>query len=728
MLVAALILLVPLWFLHRYYFYGDTQIGSFGQWHHFGTELRAGRWPLIDLQRWRAGNYVAEGQWGQWNPLVMLISLAASYASNALVFCTVLKFMAAMASSLGGNLLAPSYGAREEAAFVVGVTQPLGGVTQYLDQTTWSTGLHVLAMLPFAWWGIRRTSLHGANPFAALAFGYLTITIGYVYGTIYLALVFVGCLVDAALLRDWRAVTRVLVLGVCAGLLTVTVYLPGLLTAPVTTRASWAIFNTTSLPVSLADYAAAVIPTGVVPPSLGRTDVGPLGYIAWFLPLLAWVRPSRARRAMRPLAGLLIVLVAIALWSLGPTQIGPLRYPVRVLPVVVLCSLLLTAVLASRAIRRPTVGQLGLSILWVFVAAFLTISRALFAVQAQVVSFVLVCLALTLVWWVWRRGTPVDGPPRSRLPAAVVVVMSVCSLGFVVLQHAYYPTPQSKERNMPALVSDYRRTLEGSVGDIFMVGTPNSAIQADASQTSDFLTASAWYVTEKPIQNTYTTIGFATYNERYCMTLIGGVCRPALAMLRSTEPETGVSRLDLLSVSTVLIRREGISEQALADPPAGWRVGRETPLSVMWVREHPAPAAGGVVWSSPGTTVTTLSQDTRTVRLRVTAAPAEGGRVAFSRLAWPGYRVDGGGGLSTHLVDDYLTTVDLPASTQGKIVTLRFDPPGWHLELAAWVASIAMSLAWALLALGSSVRRGRASRRRGPAPDASAEAGEPALS
>ena len=42
-IVSVLVLfVVPMLWTHRYYFYGDTQIGSFGQWHHFGTELRAG--------------------------------------------------------------------------------------------------------------------------------------------------------------------------------------------------------------------------------------------------------------------------------------------------------------------------------------------------------------------------------------------------------------------------------------------------------------------------------------------------------------------------------------------------------------------------------------------------------------------------------------------------------------------------------------------------------------
>ena len=53
-----------------------------------------------------------------------------------------------------------------------------------------------------------------ANPLPAALLCYLVVTIGYVYAPLYLAIVLVGCLVEAAVLRRRSAFLRVLALGV----------------------------------------------------------------------------------------------------------------------------------------------------------------------------------------------------------------------------------------------------------------------------------------------------------------------------------------------------------------------------------------------------------------------------------------------------------------------------------------------------------------------------------
>lgn len=75
--------------------------------------------------------------------------------------------------------------------------------------------------------------------------------------------------------------------------------------------------------------------------------------------------------------------------------------------------------------------------------------------------------------------------------------------------------------------------------------------------------------------------------------------------------------------------------------------------------------------------------------------PESGGRVTFSRLAWPGYRVSGAATLAEP-PDTYLLTVDVPASARGETLTVRFSPPGWPLEVAAWLVSVLASVAWIL--------------------------------
>ncbi len=697
---------VPLTQNSRYYFYGDTQVGSFGQWYHFGELLRAGHWPLIDLTTWRAGNFVAEGQWGLFSPLVMVIALASTVAPNAVVLASAVKILTLLTAALGTFLLARTYRLHPAAAYVAGLAVTGGGVTQYLDSPSWMTGLLVWALLPWAWWGIRRTMLDRRNPFPALLAGYLVVTVGYVYGTLLLAVVVAVSLVDCVLARDRTAFLKVLGIGVCGGLVAVTIYLPGILTASVTTRDTWEILNDGQLTIDVRALLVSVLPTGVVNNILGEASPLPVGYIAWFVPLLAWVDPRRLRGRVRPLVGVIVMTTVTTLFALGPSDVGPLRWPVRVMPFVVLGVVLIVVALVSQGLRRPSPGRVLLSLAWVGVAFYLSVTRALEDVRAAQAGAALVGLGIVLVWLVLlvlgsRRA---HGTLAGRSLATVLaLVIGGWSVGLTYAQHRFYPNPPSKNRNMPTDVADYALPLRQAQGDVMMLGHQIDTVIADPSAARELLIGSSWLVNPHPVQSTYTTIGFTAYNQRYCINFIGETCWRALRELTSVEATTGEQRVDLLSVNTLLVVRSSLPNASAADPPEGWRVAESTDLAVTWVRTVPVPTAGGVVATSDGTAVEQLSSDARTVRFRVTSTGALGGRVTFSRLAWPGYTATGAS--LAPPVDGYLLAVRVPAGSDGQVVTVHFDPPGWRAEVAAWWVSVGLGVLWSLGMLVVQVRR-----------------------
>jgi hypothetical protein len=691
---------IPLFWTHRYYFYGDTQIGAFPQWYHLGTELRAGHWPVLSPDNWRAGNYTAEGQWGTWNPLIMVIGLGASFASNAMYFSVIVKALMFVTVATGGYVLARSYGTPRRAAYLVGIALPLGGETQYLDSPTWVTGLLVWSLLPWAWWAIRRTMLHRGNPFPALAISYLIVTVGYVYGTMYLALVIVACLVDAWVQRDRAALLRVFLIGVSAGLLTVTVYLPGILSASVTTRADTGLYYDAKLPVDLRDLVVSVLPTGIVPARLTQRSFFPIHYTSWFLPLLMRIDVARMRTFVKSLTGVFVMLGLSILYAIGPSVVGPLRYPARTLPYIVLGAVLLTVVLVSRASARPTRARLAASLGWVVVAAYLSISRAKSETPEVASSLVLVLIGILVVWLLTRRDR------AARFPSVpTVAFMAVWSILLLGVTHHFDPLPNSTNRNMPSAVSAYKQQLAGAQGDAMLVGDPQEYALTHPAAAKDFLVGSSWYVAGHPIQNTYTVIGFSAYNDRYCMIFNGGTCAKLLDTLFTVEPTTGMPRIDLLRVSTLLIRKADFTKDkaAIANPPAGWHVVKDNAAALMWVRDQPLPTAGDIAWTSDGTRVQLLSRDDRSVRFKVLEAPSSGGTVVFSRLAWPGYSTSEG--TFADPVDRYLLTLDVPAGSAGRTVDVSYSPPAWGIAVGAWGLSVLLTLVLTGLALWDRRRR-----------------------
>jgi hypothetical protein len=687
---------IPLLYTPRFYFLGDTQIGAYGQWYHLGQKLLTGEWPLLDLQAWHGGNYIAEGQWGLFSPLTMGIGLLATVIEHAVVFVTVVKFVMLAAGAVGAFLLARSYGIPQHVAYVAGVAVTLGGATQYLDAPEWVTSQMVWTLIPYAWWSTRRTMTRNANPLTPLVFGLSTVTVGYVYGTLYLAVVFVACLVDAWVTRNLPGAVRVLLIGVCCGLVAVTVYLPGILSASVTTRASWGVLSEGRLQADLPGLLGSMIPTVRSPSSPTPPMVQyPAHYIAWFLPLVAWIDLREARRLLRPAAGLLTVIVVGVLWALGPNQIGPLRWPIRVMPFLSLAVIVFVALCWSRAtLRRPPIRRLVLSLAMPIGAAYLIVSRFWDDRWMTFVSTMVVLIGLVLLWFLTQWADAHSRAGRPTPPVMLALFIVGWSVLAMAVQHSYYGFPTAVDRNMPSTISGYSTQVSTAKGDAIMVGNPEMAVLTDPAAVRDFLIASSWYVNPHPIQNVYSTIGFTAYNELYGMRFDGATYPWLADVLFEFEPRTGMRRVDLLSVSTILLVRSELPEAALLNPPDGWSVAEQTPYAVTWVRDLSLPPAGGLVWASSGLNVTQLSTTTRVLRLQVNQAPADGGTVVLSRLAWPGYSAEGA--TLAPPTDGYLLTVAVPPGSSGTTVTVRYSPPGWGVEqLTGWLG-LGIGLLWSL--------------------------------
>ena len=117
---------------------------------------------------------------------------------------------------------------------------------------------------------------------------------------------------------------------------------------------------------------------------------------------------------------------------------------------------------------------------------------------------------------------------------------------------------------------------------------------------------------------------------------------------------------------------------------------------VTWVRDRPLPTAGGVRRSSAGTRIHEVARTETSTTFVVDQVGGQDASVVLSRIAWPGYQVEGAtfdDPLGGHLVRVELSTEDI-----GSTVTVRFRPPGWRLEVAALGAAILLGIAWAVSA------------------------------
>lgn len=706
-LVTVLAALIPVIFNHRFYFYDDTQIGAYPIWVEIGQMLRSGQWPLFSAEGWQAGNYAAEGQWGIFSPITLGIGFASTFVSNALIFSTLVKAAFLATASVGIYLVSRNLGALPPWAFVAGIASTLAGFTVYLDSPSWVTGLMVWAFLPFVWWSLRRMCYQHKSPLPVLISGYLLVTVGYVHGTIMMVLLFVAVIVEVLVRRDWKPLAKTVTSGAVLGLVALAVYLPGVLTLRSTVRTQ-GVANTNLLTVDLTGLAGAALPSNLPQVATwwwGSFAPAPLTYIAWFLPLFALVNFRQLRRLTPGIASVPVFLLLSLMITLAPSDLGPLRTPVRLMPYVCLAVIVLLCVALSLARVSSVSRTRWLSTAAVFIGSVYlgwTGKPELWNVSARMVLIMTAGFGLTAVALHKIRT-------RSKANGVVAAVLVATSLALAFPQHYYFPNPPVQDFKLPSDTSKYSTQLSGSKGQAVVVGTPSAL---DPSIWAESLVGNMWYLNPASVHNLYSPIQNAAYSKDLCLGSRGESCKELSTKLFEIDSTSGEPLADLLRVDTVQIVRDagdpsGV-ELAKATPPSGWSVASRTPNTVMWTRDRPLGSVGAPVYASEGTEIEPVSNSSTQVTFKVNEVPASGGSVALGRIAWPGYTADGA--TIGDPLRGYLLTVNVAPDMAGETVTVTFQPPGWNVEIASLAAALLLGTAWSLV---HALRR----RRRPESPD-----------
>lgn len=708
--------LIPLLFNRRYYWIDDTQSGAYGQWYEIGNRVLEGNGSFLNPTVWQSGNYLAEGAWGLFSPLLWGVGLASHVVPSAIGFAMAVKLACMIVGGLGLFLLAREFGADRPWAAAVAVAAPFAGMTFYMDATSWVNGLMAWALMPLAWATIRRAVFSGRSPAIAIVAGASMIGIGYVHATIFLGIAVAATVVEAFLSRDRVAIVRSFAIALAVGSFAVIVHLPGLLSASVSGRVQ-TIVNTGLLTVDLSGLFASSTPLGS--PQVGLfggwiTPDSPLVYVAWFLPFFAFVRWRELVDLLSRRISVVIVLAVGVIGVLLPSDFGPLRIPLRMMPYVVMTVLIILAVGMSRAPATPlSRRRLGFALAYVVASGWLTFVQA-----PKYGPAVLAAVAASgfAVWVVYRIGTRADTTSgtafapfrRIGFATSAAIVAIVGSVAFVLPQHYVQPRGPLLDYEVGTELADFRSQLAGAEGDTIVVGgVLGGAINAD--DWAETLVANLWYIPDPSVQNAYTVVFYPGYQDKMCMEYQGSTCPELYERLFEPQPETGLPLADLIGVSSVQVVKSDVPEDIWRTVPDGWHIVSDTERTRLIVRDAPVPGAGSVVWTSEGTRVQVDHADEMGVTFTVDEVPEGGGTVALSRIPWPGYSVDGGT-IAEEPIEGFLLGVDVPAGSDGSTVTVSYRAPGWPLQLAAAILLVVVLLGWSALRTYGRLRPGSGGR------------------
>ncbi|MGW4774644.1 hypothetical protein ACWEO2_42255 [Nocardia sp. NPDC004278] len=672
----------------RHFYTDDTESQYGPMWVMLGRQLRAGHFPALVPWEWMSGNYSME-EAGLYNPPQLLVDLIAPSVDNLALYVTVVKLIFSIIAALGVYRICLVYGARPQWAAVAGVAFPLSGWFLFFDEASWATSLTGTAWMVHAWASAVGYTRGRSGPIPVFVFLYLAISVQYVFPAVESALMIVAVAVGEVIYqRRWAPPLRLLLAAGCAGLAGLETYLPGMLSSPVTWRGNERILNDPFLTVPWSESLNASLPSTV--PAFtgwwGYVQPLPMVYIAWFvIPALAFIDWRAARASARELSGVALFATAVLMWCAGPGRIGPLRWPARVLPMVALALLVLVCVLLSRYgsfahWRRRGVAA-GVLIGLLFVRSFSADPHDV--LRHLVAAAVVAAIGAAAVWLVRTRGVAVG---------CVLTIVSMFPIAYWQV-HSAPPTPMSY--GFPERRSEMTATFPHFDGVTLQLADRALLRGDDRSLAGAYGSLSFGnYAKNMGLDyvNAYTPIGYAAFSAILCMGWDGSTCPDAYRRAFDIESSTGRTIVDLMKVDRVVLQRAQYPEAGDHPAPPGWKwvdyPGHEHYIWVLERESGPISTKNGLIADTSGVTATSAERTSLTSRIRVTSA--NGGRVVFARLAWPGYRATlDGRDIPYHMVAKTFVAVDIPAGTNSSELILTWRPPGWKVGIATALAAIA---------------------------------------
>lgn len=709
--VVTIFSLVPLFFYSRFYFLDDTQRGAIGQWYEVGKLLTQGHLPIFNVAAQGSGNYLAEGQWGTFSPLVWLISLFVYHSSNFVIFATGFKIVLLNLLGAGSFLLARSMAIQKRYAIIYGIVTPFVGFTIFAGASSWVTDLMVSALFPWFWVVLRRFLNKKTGPMLTFIVGYSIITIGYVFGTIMLISVMLGALIAAGAIKNWPQVRRIILLGISLAATTIAVYLPGIAISSVTMRNTAGIFNDNFLSPSLSDVLFSFSPVSYSEMNSWWTVSGvtymPFMYMSWFVLLLVFVDYCQVKAFIKDQKVLLIQWATPMLFTFlllfGPANIGPLRFPVRMMAYFGQLVLLLIVLLVAKQGLQFNKTRLRILMGFMMLGTYLEIANT----PARTKSIIAINLIIGILVGIFayiasgkHQFSFRTMQKQIKRPVLLMLLTAAFITGFsLIVQQRTLNRHNDAVQNqqityiytdykMPAKKSQVLELAKKFKGNAVILGFDNHVVMGND-----------WYITPNNSMNVYTPVGFKKFSDDFRGIDPTRIPVDNYAKLFQLDAQTHLPLVDLLAVDTVAVANEADKQayrQIVQDNkvPAGWQLTSVDSHYAIMQRQGAKQAVGGVVWSSLSD-ITQMSNSNYEVKVTVPSHDQEA-KIAFSRTAWPGYRVTSGNATIDQPLRGYLTQIKVPASQKSQTIVLKFEPPLFKASIGLVLFSITLVIIWSV--------------------------------
>ncbi len=709
----------------RFFWVDDEQAQFVPTFHWFGHHLSGIRPPLMAPGLGAAGNFVADPQYGVYDPVHWLISWGVSRFDHLNLAAWLLGCLAVLVLGLGIWAVLSVYRCPPPLAAAVSLGVASTGFFLWFGGSWWPL-MWSTAWLPWLWYGVATRGRLGVMVTGVSA--YMIIVAGYPYNYAFAAVIVLAQLAERALSGGSQALrardTTMRLLAAAAGVLAgAPTILSALQMLPFATRhfATTALGNPGTFIPNLGDVliGGSTLTPGVSQYWDGTIVLAPIAATAAFaLPAIALISWRHVwRRPGIITAGLLLAVATAATQS--PTNVGPLRYPFRYLTLVGLGLPLLVALgltYARTVTKRRLAGAGGLLVLqWV-----LAVSRA-----PALASWHLVALAVGGVATAAVVALTIGAasPPQVRFRHAMVVVapfaLILSSFGGAVVGERSAEAAQSRieaASGQPAsgaparslqtrpawgsTIADFRRQSLLADTEVTVLAWKDDLAAPDAGWGSGVLLGNANLLVDLQTGVGYTAAAQGEWVGRACIDFIGQYQPNPGCVDRILQPVPSAGDgawIDLASSDVVLLSPAAPAELRAHFERAWIPAG---PIGTFGYQRYLRPPPQRL----PGrVTATTGDADAlgvgggsggpgfggKAFDSYVVSTGSMGGSLVMRVPYWPGLRATiGGRSLPVAAVEGTLTSIALPPTLDRATVRIQFRPVGERILLPCFAVAI----------------------------------------
>lgn len=644
----------------RYFYIDDTQSQGLPTMHLIGRLLREGEWRLLFSDLGVGGNLATDPQYGMYFPPKLLLSLYVSFFDDVRLAASLLSALFLAVLALGMVFALRASGVSRGWSSAAALATVSSGFILVWAAAGWQPALWAFSLIPWLWYFLITERYLVLVPGVALTC-WLLVGFAFPFAAICGFLLIVCWSIVQIFARQHVRLAISATLAATAGfLLGVLNYLPLFLAADFTTRNS-SLRNDAGLVPNLGDLFASWSPvaTGEMHFWGGEVTKVPILFLGWFVlpivPLIRWDRSLlRSQRVLEMTAfGACVILL-----SQLPSEVGPFRWPFRVIPAISIAAAALTALCASRVGLTVTRGRIGASFLLLFVGVWVQFGRTpADLVQIVVAAAIVAGLLLLLIGAVRRHRSGSLIANAGTIICAGVLLWALPSPG---------TNPEVLDFGYATHVSDLPSSPLAPDVRTLVLRTPTQSVDSDYAQglTVGFVPT---------YQNRYPGISYFAVGQRplqaaLCQDFLGRVCPSAIDFLGSKEPRTGRRWQELLNYSQILVSDELFRASQFREWPVvrrldGYRLLESPKKSVA---EH-------VSFATPGVQISLQQESANELQFNVSGGA--GSLIVLDEIYWPGWHAElNGQEIPISSLDEILVSANLPSTTENGLLTFTYRP------------------------------------------------------